>query len=400
MTTRPWWWSETMPRHDDMTASARLASRAEGAESEVRALRLELDQSNHGLIALHAELSEQGEALERARTAAERATADRADFLANMSHEIRSPMTAVIGFNSLLRTTELSSEQAEYTDAVEAAGRHLLGIIDGILDLSKIESGLLEFEEVPFDLFGCVEDAVDMVAARASEKNLALAALFAPDTPASIIGDPLRLRQILVNLLANAVKFTTHGHVVVEVSEQSAAHGPRQLECRVRDSGSGIPAERVELLFAPFTQADASTARIHGGTGLGLTICRQLAERMGGSIAVESTVGEGSAFTCTIQTRVAELTAASGDIEEILSGIQVLVVAEQPLYAEVIGRHLTSWGAKPVTATSIDAALSRSGDWPQAVLAIIDARQPATLARDIARLTAASANEELAIIWV
>ena len=376
------------------------ADRTGGVDSEVLALRIELDESNQGLLALHAELSEQHDELEHARAAAEQATRDKADFLANMSHEIRSPMNAVVGFTSLLRATELTTEQVEYTEALEVAGGHLLGVIEGILDLSRIESGLLELEDIPFDLFACVEDAVDMLAASASEKNLALAALFVPNMPASIVGDSLRLRQILVNLLANAVKFTTRGHVLVEVTQEAAAGSSRKLAFHVRDTGSGIPAERVELLFAPYTQADASTARSHGGTGLGLAICRQLAERMGGNITADSTVGEGSTFTCTIRAQVAELTPASVDNDPVLSGLQVLVVNTQALHGEAIGRHLAVWGAELVTASSIDAAVSRSADWPRAALAIIDVNQPATLAADIARLTSASVNAELPVICV
>jgi signal transduction histidine kinase/DNA-binding response OmpR family regulator len=382
-----------------LAAVARQASRAEDLDSEVQALRRELHESSQGLLALHAELSDQHDEVERARVTAEQATRDKADFLANMSHEIRSPLNAVTGFTGLLRATDLTSEQAGYAEAVEAAGQHLLGVIDDILDLSKIESGFLELEAVPFDLFACVEDAIDMLAGRATEKNLILAALFAADIPARIVGDSLRLRQILVNLLSNAVKFTTEGHVVVEVTQQSAAGNPHELAFHVRDTGSGIPADRVERLFAPYTQADASTARSHGGTGLGLTICRQLAEQMGGEIVVDSTVGAGSTFTCTIRAR-AGLAPESGGAAPALCGAQVLVVNEQALYAESIGRHLASWGAELVTASSVDGAVSRSGDWPRVALAIVDASRPATFGHDIARLTTAAATTALPIICV
>src|ERR1035438_8908608 len=165
--------------------------------SLAQALRRELDESNQGLLALHAELSEQHDELARARTAAEQATRDKADFLARMGQEIRSPMNAILGFTSLLRATELTTEQVEYAEAAETAGNHLLGVINSILDLSKIEAGFLELEDVPYDLFACVEDAIDMLAARAKEKNLALAALFAASLPATVVGDSLRLRQIL-----------------------------------------------------------------------------------------------------------------------------------------------------------------------------------------------------------
>jgi signal transduction histidine kinase/CheY-like chemotaxis protein len=375
-------------------------SAAEGLGREVLALRRELDESNQGLLALHAELSDQHDELKLARAAAEQATRDKADFLANMSHEIRSPMNAVIGFTSLLRATELTAEQAEYAQAAETAGAHLLGVINGILDLSKIEAGLLELEDVPFDLFGCVDDAIDMVAAKAGEKNLAVAALFAAGVPATITGDSLRLRQILVNLLANAVKFTTKGHVMVEVTQESADGSSRQLAFHVRDTGRGIPAGCVEQLFAQYAQGDASTSRSHGGTGLGLAICRQLAELMGGAITVDSTVGEGSTFTCTIQAQAAWRTPEAGDGDHCLSGLQVLVVNGQALYAEAIGRHLTRWGADLLMASSVGDAVSRSGDWQRAALAIVDASQPATIADDIGRLTAASGHGALPVICV
>jgi signal transduction histidine kinase len=383
-----------------LAAVARQAGRAGALGGEVRALRHELDESNQGLLAVHAELSEQHDELERARAAAEQSTRDKADFLANMSHEIRSPMNAVLGFTGLLRATELNTEQAEYAEAAETAGNHLLGVINGILDLSKIEAGCLELEAAPYDLFACVEDAIDMLAARAAEKNLTLAALFAPSLPATVIGDSLRLRQILVNLLANAIKFTTEGQVTVEVTQPPGDGSPCELAFHVRDTGSGIPPGSVEQLFAPYTQADASTARSHGGTGLGLTICRQLARQMDGAVTVESAVGEGSTFTCTIRATAAELTPVPGPDDPRLSGTQVLVVHGQALYAEAIGRHLTDWGAELVTASSIDAAVSRSGDWPRAALAIIDASQPAALPDEIARLTGASANPALPIIRV
>ena len=322
-----------------LAAVARQASRAEDLDSEMQALRRELNESNQGLLALHAELSYQHDEVERARVAA--------DFL----------------------------------------------------DRSEIESGSVELEALPFDLFACVEDAIDMLAARAAEKKLILAALFAADIPASIVGDALRLRQILVNLLANAVKFTTEGHVVVEVTQRSAAGSSRELAFGVRDTGSGIPADRVEKLFAPSTPADASTARSGGGSGLGLTICRQLAGQMGGEIVVDSTVGVGSVFTCTIRAAAGPAPAA-GDGDPSLSGAQVLVVNEQALYAEAIGRHLTGWGAEVVTAASVDAAVSRSGDWTRAALAIIDARRPGRVADDIARLAAASAGIALPVLGV
>jgi signal transduction histidine kinase/DNA-binding response OmpR family regulator len=355
-----------------------------GVDIETTALRLELDETNRGLLALHAELSHHQQQLEQARAVAEEAGRAKAVFLANMSHEIRSPMNAVVGFTGLILETELTPEQLEYAHAVQAAGRHLLGVIDDILDLSKIESGRLEIEDISFDLYACVEDAVGILALKAAEKQLSLAALFASDTPAVVRGDPLRLGQILVNLLANAIKFTACGQVTVDVSYQHAA---QRLTVRVNDTGTGIPAEIIGRLFTPFTQADASTTRFHGGTGLGLSICRQLAEQMGGTITVESTVDRGSTFTCTIETRVGTANATASDYG-LLAGSRVLVIHRHDVVIEAIRRHLASWGAEVVTASNIDGGVNHPEWWPPVDLVLVDADDDddATFARDLTRL--------------
>jgi signal transduction histidine kinase/DNA-binding response OmpR family regulator len=348
-------------------ATTQLA-RAEILDTRMTALGRELDETSRGLLALHAELSQHQEQLEHARAAAVRAGQAKADFLANMSHEIRSPLNAVVGYTDLLLETDLTTEQHQYARAARAAGDHLLGVIDNILDLSKIEAGCLELENIPFDLYGCVDDAVGIVALRAAEKNLQLTALFAAGTPTIVRGDPLRLRQILVNLLANAVKFTERGRISVEVSHSPGPHGGHLLSFRVSDTGSGIPTETLVRIFDPYAQADASTARSHGGTGLGLSICQQLARRMGGAITVESTVGQGSAFTCTIETRASTAT----DDGELLAGTTALVIHRDPLIVEAIRRHLTSWGAHTLTAASADQAITTH---QRADLALIEDRE-------------------------
>jgi signal transduction histidine kinase len=328
-----------------VVAAEREAAVRAVSVTEIEALRAELDETSRGLLAVYAELSDKSEELELARAQAERAADAKAAFLANMSHEIRSPLNAVIGFTALLQETELTAEQAEYAGIVRGAGDHLRGVVDDILDLSKIESGRLELERIPFDLVACVEDAATMVAPRAEEKGLALATLFAPGTPATVTGDPVRLRQILVNLLTNAVKFTIDGEIAVEVD----VVGDLRLRITVRDSGIGIPADAVARVFSPFTQAGADTTRKYGGTGLGLSICRELACLMGGGIEVTSTVGVGSAFTCTV---LFEPAPPPPDADPDLGGLRVLVNHGHPLVAESIRRQLSRWGAEVVCGSA------------------------------------------------
>ncbi len=372
-----------------LVAADRQATTPGIVDIETTALRLEIDETNRGMLALHAELSSRQEQLEQARATAERANHAKADFLATMSHEIRSPMNAVVGFTSLLLETDLAPEQREYATAVQTAGGHLLGVINDVLDLSKIESGRLELEDIPFDLYACVEDAIGILALKAAEKQLLLAALFAPDTPAVVHGDPLRLGQILVNLIANAVKFTTHGQVTVEVAQQRTATCCR-LIIRVNDTGAGIPTEALGRLFTPFTQADASTARVHGGTGLGLSICWRLAEQMGGAISVESTVGEGSTFTFTINTRISTTNPTATDTR-ILAGVHVLVIHRHDLVVETVRRHLVSWGADVVTAANVDRAIDHASGWPRMDLVIADTgADDRDAAPDLVRLAGAN----------
>jgi len=338
--------------------------------ADLAALQAELEETSRGLLAVYAELSDKSDELERARAAAERASDAKATFLANMSHEIRSPLSAVIGFTALLLETDLTGEQSEYAQTVRAAGEHLRSVVDDVLDLSKIESGRLELEEIPFDLVTCVEDAAAMVAAKAEEKGLALATLFGPDVPATVIGDPVRVRQILVNLLSNAVKFTRSGEVAVEVrlAADAVGDGRHRLELRVRDTGIGIAPDALARVFAPFTQADTSTTRNFGGTGLGLSICRELAQRMGGGIEVTSTVGAGSTFTCTVAVGAAGPEVVDDDPLRPLAGLRVMIAHEQPLVVESISQAITRWGAEVVGAAAVDAA----GRGAPAALLILD----------------------------
>lgn len=294
------------------------------------------------------------DSLRAAMEASGEAAKAKSEFLATMSHEIRTPMNGVIGMTTLLQDSGLTDEQKDYVETIRVSGESLLTIINDILDYSKIEADKIELEEHPFELRQCIEEALDLLASKAAGKNLELAYSLADDVPETILGDVTRLRQVLVNLIGNAVKFTEEGEVVVSVDSRIVPNSGNQkifeLQFSVRDTGIGIPADRLDSLFTSFSQVDSSTTRKYGGTGLGLAISRRLAELMGGTMWVESTVGQGSTFFFTTLVREATLAEDQSlkGTQAILQGKRVLIVDDNETNRKILLKQTENWGMEAI----------------------------------------------------